>query len=513
MVETHLPTYAGDDAPSVVQALSYPTITPHLNPHGLAIRAVPGRGRGVFSTSAIPIRTEIEISPVLLFPPGEYSAHGRLTQLDGYTFVWRRTESGSIMALALGLGSLFNHDPQHPNVTYTLDKEHACIRYTTTRNIEKDEELCISYGTGRMWWETAENDASDDDREDEDDVLRRMAVGYESDDPEPERVPEEMYPPMWRLTALPDPKTLPITTTPAWVIDISPRHSSTALKYLSQHTSMLQNRDDGLFPTRHLRAFHGGTLLLCLAGAIDRAALVSLLSGAGAETFGSPPQPYLRDVPDTPAPSKPRLADWMAVWPTIVRAPQGGVVDREADTSYWSTRLPEVQQNLRHLVSLARSTHPGEGVPSAAFVPTVGAGISAVDQRKQTRNPLKHAAIAAIAAVAQHHRDSNSSDYLLTGHTLYLTHEPCVYCAMALVHSRVKRVIFLIDAPGRGAFAGTGLPTPCEGSSGGPYAVHEQKGLNHSYQVWRWMHRSIGKQTEWNLARIRDDLNIDRLDP
>lgn len=49
------------------------------------------------------------------------------------------------------LGSLFNHS-SHPNVTYTLDPAHECIRYTSARTINPDEELCIFYGH-KLWFD------------------------------------------------------------------------------------------------------------------------------------------------------------------------------------------------------------------------------------------------------------------------------------------------------------------------------------------------------------------------
>ena len=64
----------------------------------------PGAGRGIFASQAIPGNTVIEISPVLLFSPEEYSAHGQYTVLDSYTFIWEKRSTGSTMALALGLG-------------------------------------------------------------------------------------------------------------------------------------------------------------------------------------------------------------------------------------------------------------------------------------------------------------------------------------------------------------------------------------------------------------------------
>ncbi|CAN0129643.1 unnamed protein product [Scytosiphon promiscuus] len=61
--------------------------------------------------------------------------------------------------------------------------------------------------------------------------------------------------------------------------------------------------------------------------------------------------------------------------------------------------------------------------------------------------------------------------YLCTGFDLYITREPCLMCAMALVHSRVRRVIYGVRDTERG----------CLGSV---MMLHTLKSLNHNYRVF-----------------------------
>ncbi|XP_035792758.1 probable inactive tRNA-specific adenosine deaminase-like protein 3 [Anopheles albimanus] len=62
--------------------------------------------------------------------------------------------------------------------------------------------------------------------------------------------------------------------------------------------------------------------------------------------------------------------------------------------------------------------------------------------------------------------------YLCTGYDVYLTHEPCIMCAMALTHSRVRRVFYHhLNAKG--------------GALGSLVKLHTIKELNHRYEAFR----------------------------
>lgn len=112
------------------------------------------RGRGVFAVHDIPAGTLIEVSPVLIVPSKEYDSHNlQSTIFESYLFTWSRANDGGRggggdMALALGLGSLFNHSEQSPNVSFSLNKVNSTIEYTTKRTVCSGEELCIFYGHG-----------------------------------------------------------------------------------------------------------------------------------------------------------------------------------------------------------------------------------------------------------------------------------------------------------------------------------------------------------------------------
>ena len=114
----------------------------------------------------------VDISPVLVLPANELEG----TTLAHYTYTWpaegdiissenRSTPSSvshpetiavkvSRQALALGLGSMFNH-MRIPNVGWERDIPTKSIRYFTIRDIMEGEELCISYGP-KLWFDDAD---------------------------------------------------------------------------------------------------------------------------------------------------------------------------------------------------------------------------------------------------------------------------------------------------------------------------------------------------------------------
>jgi tRNA(adenine34) deaminase len=68
-----------------------------------------------------------------------------------------------------------------------------------------------------------------------------------------------------------------------------------------------------------------------------------------------------------------------------------------------------------------------------------------------THDPTAHAEIVALRAAGL-----TLENYRLVDTTLYVTLEPCVMCMGAIIHSRVKRVIYGATDPKRGA-AGSAL--------------------------------------------------------
>jgi tRNA(adenine34) deaminase len=81
------------------------------------------------------------------------------------------------------------------------------------------------------------------------------------------------------------------------------------------------------------------------------------------------------------------------------------------------------------------------------------------------RDPSAHAEILALRRAA-----AAEGNYRLAGTTLYVTIEPCLMCAGALIHARVSRLVF-------------GAPDPKGGAVVSLYGVLQDGRLNHRVEV------------------------------
>lgn len=68
----------------------------------------------------------------------------------------------------------------------------------------------------------------------------------------------------------------------------------------------------------------------------------------------------------------------------------------------------------------------------------------------RAHDPTAHAEIVAMRAAA-----AQIGNYRLTGADLYVTLEPCLMCTGAIVHARIRRVIFATREPRAGAVVST----------------------------------------------------------
>lgn len=121
---------------------------------------------------------------------------------------------------------------------------------------------------------------------------------------------------------------------------------------------------------------------------------------------------------------------------------------------------------MKHALSLAQQAAAEDEVPVGAVVVHNGAILGEGWNRPiSTVDPTAHAEVVALRNAA-----SQAGNYRLVGATLYVTLEPCLMCAGAMIHARIERLVFAASDPKRGAVNSTGH-------------AFETQGLNHSIEV------------------------------
>jgi len=89
-------------------------------------------------------------------------------------------------------------------------------------------------------------------------------------------------------------------------------------------------------------------------------------------------------------------------------------------------------------------------IPVGAIIVKEGKVIGRGHNLKETtKDPTQHAEIVAIRDAVK-----KIGDWRLNGATIYVTKEPCVMCAGAIIEARIERVVFGMADKEKGALGG-----------------------------------------------------------
>lgn len=230
---------------------------------------------------------------------------------------------------------------------------------------------------------------------------------------------------------------------------------------------------------KHIRRKTGHTVTLLIGQAANVSEDFRTLI---AEVPGVTSEPYLVDVPTRSAVNKEQLTLFSELWPVTFTPIRIGSDAQLAPKGWKPEYLKWVTCMLERVYTLACQGKEKGELPIASLVTRDRLGpvlAEACDTRCSTQNFLCHSAanvihhVAALDAVDSRKVEGLPAPYLLSGLHFFTTHEPCIMCSMAILHSRVAAVYFIKDSPQSGGM-------------GSLYSVHEDRGLNHKFQVWQW---------------------------
>ena len=121
---------------------------------------------------------------------------------------------------------------------------------------------------------------------------------------------------------------------------------------------------------------------------------------------------------------------------------------------------------MREAVVEARRARDRDEVPVGAIVVLDGVVVGrGCNQPVRVVDPTAHAEIVALRAAAR-----TVGDYRLTGAAIYVTVEPCLMCAGAIVHARIGHLVY-------------GAPEPKTGAVRSTMQVLDHPSLNHRVEV------------------------------
>jgi tRNA(adenine34) deaminase len=123
---------------------------------------------------------------------------------------------------------------------------------------------------------------------------------------------------------------------------------------------------------------------------------------------------------------------------------------------------------MREALRLAGKAYAADEVPVGAIVLRAGKIIArAYNQVELLKDATAHAEMLALTQA-----EAAVGNWRLTDCDLYVTKEPCIMCAGALVHVRIRRVVF-------------GCADPRTGGAGGLVNVLQHRALNHQCEITR----------------------------
>jgi tRNA-specific adenosine deaminase 3 len=240
-------------------------------------------------------------------------------------------------------------------------------------------------------------------------------------------------------------------------------------------------------------------IILCAGTTVTNSELADVVKDAAEK--GIQISPRLQKVSRWPAYTTKQLMAFKALWPMTLRKDSSRTVK---DPTKEARKMKEYMMQVIALAAQRKTTESKDLPISALLVDprTSKVLLTANDTRVSTSHPLKHAIMNLLndlpsllpgnqSAETPPISHNEEEQYYASMYDVYITHEPCTMCCMALVHSRIRRLIFW------------------KGTVNGAREIGWMKGdeidglLNHRFMCFEGIEGALGESVQ--VEHVNDD--------
>lgn len=171
-------------------------------------------------------------------------------------------------------------------------------------------------------------------------------------------------------------------------------------------------------------------------------------------------------------------------WPLLWK---GNPLVQDLNEIYKNIDIDKIHHYMDKIVQLSKDCDSNYPIVTIFVDPSKDEVRSIRYDERTPSNPIKHSILDGIAEIAAAElerrqkrkiQDVKANNYLCLNYHVYTTHEPCTMCAMALVHSRISRLVYLKRSPQTGGIGKT---------SGHCEMIHLSCALNWKFEAFQYL--------------------------
>ncbi|CAB5118706.1 unnamed protein product [Rhizophagus irregularis] len=295
-----------------------------------------------------------------------------------------------------------------------------------------------------------------------------------------------------------DEESRSLETVDVYVSDVKPEETGPIIKFIKKYCPRegILDHVKRIKKTSHDKGFTL-TVLICSVESITFTDLIALIKN---HNLNSILKPRIQQVCKYPAITRTQFDEWRKLWPINF------IEDPKRELKFTLKEIENIEQYMERAIKLSIQAKLKGEIPIGCIMidPKNNVILSeSFDTRNSTKHPLKKSNkieiiqkqkkqpvdvvinINSESFSYQQNNNESKTTYLCKGFDIFITHEPCIMCSMALVHSRIGRVFY-------------GHSNKVSGGLGSCYKIHTHNSLNHHFKVFKGL-----------LQHKIDDLSID----